>query len=229
MMPPFPLVRRGGIQPRLKQRVQRLCPRRALARRRDYLNLVERADAVGRRQARRANIGKRRNQRVAAAAHEEKILVTRIEQRHFPAIDAVSTGDNQAFAALTENLGQTHRIESAAVNQIMQNIACADARQLVAVAEQYETRARSNGGKQRIGQKHIHHRSLVDDNNVRVEQVVLIPYKDRAILILTAEFHLKQTMNRPRLAGCRLRHTLCRASGRRSKRHLTAHALINAN
>lgn len=81
--------------------------------------------------------------------------------------------DNHALFILTEDFGQADGGNHAAVQDVAQNVACADAGQLIGVADHDEPRARHERAQERTHQENIDHGHFVDNQRVDFKRVIL--------------------------------------------------------
>ena len=148
---------------------------------------------------------------------QKKEIPAFICQRNlFSFVNPMRIDNNIALLRLPENFLQADDREHLAGNQICQHLSGTHARQLIHVPDQNQPRPRADRLQQRLKQVDINHRHLIDDNHVRLQRIVLIPFKAR----LFAAFRhrpgqLKHPVDCPRFVASCLRHPLRRSSGRR--------------
>ncbi len=76
--------------------------------------------------------------------HKEVRVVT-VEHRRFAVDDAVRIGHNEALHRLAEYLRELHGRQEPGLNEILQNVARAHGRELVAVAHHHQAAAERQG------------------------------------------------------------------------------------
>jgi hypothetical protein len=86
----------------------------------------------------------------------------------------VGIGDHPALLGLAEHLGQPHPGQALSREEVAQDLAGADAGQLVDVADQQQMGPGWDRLDQLVGQQHIQHRGLVDDHQVGVQGMVAV-------------------------------------------------------
>ncbi len=121
--------------------------------------------------------------------------------------------DDLALARLAEDLGEADDRDGAGVDDVGQHLARAHRRQLVDVADEDDRRVRRHGAEQRVHQRHVDHRHLVDDEQVARERVRLLPLEPARLRI-----DFEQAVDRLRLDAGRLRQPLGRAARWRAQR-----------
>jgi hypothetical protein len=93
-------------------------------------------------------------------------------------VDAVGVGDHAALLGLAEHLGQAHPREHggspAGLEQVAQDLARADARELVHVADQQQVGAGRDRLDELVGQQQVEHGGLVDHHQVGLQRPVLV-------------------------------------------------------
>ena len=111
---------------------------------------------------------------------------------------------------LPENLCQFYDRKLSRHDNVLEHAPRSDARQLVHIPNQNQPCAGHDRLEQRIHQRQVYHRHLINDHSIRLKRIALIPPKTDSFL--PAQF--QHPVNRARLVAGRLTHTLCRASGR---------------
>ena len=204
------------VKCRLQAHVQRRHAGVILARRREHLN-VRRRDLHIIRQACFAQLHDRigRFLRICTP-EEEKVPAVLRKVRVLAAVDGVRVGDDAAPGGLAENLRQAHSRDDAAADDIGKNVARADGRQLVGIANKDEPTIRAHGTQQRAHKRDVHHGALVENDGVARKRVVLVaPEGD--VLVIVAHAGLKQAVDRLRAPAGQLTHALGGAAGRGGK------------
>ena len=115
--------------------------------------------------------------------------------------------DDPAALCLPKNSGQTNHRKHTGINNVAQYITCANRWELIDIPHQYQTHSLRNCFEQRVHQYHVDHRTLINDQHISLQRVILI------FLIAFRWFALQQTMNGLCLQSSCFRHTLGRAPG----------------
>jgi hypothetical protein len=89
-------------------------------------------------------------------------------------VDAVRVHDDSACGGLPEHLGQAHHRDGSAGDHVSQDLAGADRRQLIDIADDEQGRLVRDRFDQRIHQQHVDHRGLVDNQQIAVEWVGVV-------------------------------------------------------
>ena len=125
-----------------------------------------------------------------------------------------------ARACLSEDLRQHNRVKKPRINNILEHISRTDTRQLVYVTHQDQPCSGYDCFQQRVHQRDIDHRHLIDDDHIRLERILLIPFKASISFHTAVQF--QHAVNRARLKSGRLTHTLRCASRRCRKEDIHA-------
>ena len=112
-----------------------------------------------------------------------------VQLRGLAVVDAVGVDDDAGLLCLAEDLGQAHPRDRAGGEQVAQDFAGADRGELVDVADQQQMRPGRDGLDQLVGQDHVHHRGLVDHDQVGVQRVVAVVFGVAAGLQLQQPVH----------------------------------------
>ena len=127
-------------------------------------------------------------------------------------VDAMGAGDDAALRGLPEHFGEAHYRHGAGCDDIRQDLAGADRRKLVDVANDQEGGPVGHRLHERLHQHDIDHGGFVDNQQVTVERVVVA-----ALEAATLRVDLKQPVYGLGLeAGC-LGHAFGGAAGRRTQ------------
>ena len=111
------------------------------------------------------------------------------ELRGLAVVDAVGVDDDAGLAGLAEDLGQADPRDGAGGEQVAQDFAGADRGELVNVADQQQMRSGRDGLDQLVGQDHVHHRGLIDHDQIGVQGVVAVVFGVAAGLQLQQPVH----------------------------------------
>jgi hypothetical protein len=87
---------------------------------------------------------------------------------HQTLVDPVRIDDDPALGRLSEDLGQAHDRDRSRHDDVAENLPRADRRQLIDIADEQQRRTLRESPKDRPHQRHIHHRGLVDHQEVTV-------------------------------------------------------------
>ena len=203
----------------LQDSVQAFDAQRSLAHRAEHLNIIRLRVNIGRKLP-ADKLDDAADDPVHIAAAEKKEVAAPVVKRDLLApVDPVGVDDDIRAFRLTENPVQPHAGKGLRGDDVLQHRARTHGRKLVHIAHEDQPRTDRHGGQQGMHQKDIHHRHLVDDNDVRLERIRLIAVKGHAFRrILRRRSHLQHPVNRRRLVPGSLRHALRRAScGRRQQ------------
>ena len=91
-------------------------------------------------------------------------------------VDAVRVDDDAGLLGLAEDLGEAHPRDGAGGEQVAQDFAGADGGELVDVADEQQMRSFGDRLDELVGQDDVHHRGLVDHDQVGVEGVVAVVF-----------------------------------------------------
>ena len=125
--------------------------------------------------------------------------------------------DDARCLGLTEDLGQAHRRDLFRRDQVRQHGAGPDRGQLVHVPDQQHRRLGRHGPQQLVHQRRVHHRDLVDHQQVGRQRAVLIALEGHDLWV-----ELQQPVDGLGLATGGFRQALGGAPGRRAESHLDA-------
>ena len=108
---------------------------------------------------------------------EEEIVGFPAVFRHLPADNAMGIGNDSALGCLPENFRQANGRHHAGADHFPQNVAGANAGQLVRVSHHDNAAAMLQGAQQALKQLDVHHTHLVQNDDVTLEQVLFIVNK----------------------------------------------------
>ena len=128
-------------------------------------------------------------------------------------VDAVGVDDDARLLGLAEDLGQAHPRDVAGGEQVAQDLAGADRGELIDVADEQQVRALGDRLDQLVGEDHVHHRGLVDHDQVGVKRVLSVVFR------VAAGLELQQPVNGQGLMSGQLRQALGGPAGRRDQHH----------
>ena len=120
--------------------------------------------------------------------------------------------DDQAFTVLTEDTPQHDFRDDAGIDQIAQHAARTDRRQLIDVADENQMAVRIDRAQQVIHQPQIDHRSLIDDDVIDLQWIVLASVKTAFARVV-----FEQPMNCQGIFAGALGHAFGGAPGRRTQ------------
>ena len=208
---PFPLF--GRIQNRLKPAVQGHGSGLVFSGGTKHLNIADGRIAVSLGQANRDQFFHLlRHLAGIVAGQKEKIGIPQRQIRKLTDVNLMRIGHDCALHRLTEHRVQFHRRDTARFHQIMQNVPCPHARQLIRVADQDQAAAQGQRLQQPIKKKRVDHGHLVDDQQVAGQRVMKIPAKDGAAVFI--QFRLQKAVNSLGFVAGDLAHAFGRPAGR---------------
>ena len=138
-----------------------------------------------------------------------------LQIRHLALVDPMGIGDDPALGGLPEHLGQAHHRHSTRADDVRQHLPRPDRGQLVDIAHQDQGASIVHGLHQRVHQRHVDHRGLVDHQKITLDRVVLTALEPAGLRI-----DLQQTMDRLGLEPRGFGQPLGGPSGRRRQRDL---------
>ena len=141
----------------------------------------------------------------------EKVVVLHVEDGLFPGDDAVGVRDDEALHRLPEHLVQLDDGQKVRVDEVVEDIAGADGRQLVRVPDHDEPATHGQRVHEGREQHDVHHGQFVHDDGIRLDGVAGMAGK--AHLFVSGAFRLQQTVDSLRLFAGDLRHALRGAAG----------------
>ncbi len=109
-----------------------------------------------------------------AAAQEEAVAVLCGQNGQLAAVDGVGVHDDEALPGLPENFRQADGRDDAAADEVGKQVARADARQLVRVADEHKAGLLRQRLEQTVHEQHVDHGHLVHDDGVAFQRLVLI-------------------------------------------------------
>lgn len=133
--------------------------------------------------------------------------------------------DYQALHGLAENLCQLNDRHYARGYHIVQDIARADGRQLIRIADHYEAAAYRESVEKARKQRYIYHRQLVEYDRLSVERIACVARELRAVVLVPLD--LEQTVDGFGRSAGNLAHALCGASRRCGERNFKPVILEN--
>ncbi len=132
-------------------------------------------------------------------------------------VDAVRVGHDTGLLRLAEDLGEPHVRNGRAVGQqITQDLAGADGRQLVDIPDQEQMRPGCDRLGKLVGQQKIQHGRLVDDDEIGVQRAVAVVGR------VPARSQFQQPVHGGRLVPGQLGEPLGGPAGRRGEHDLRA-------
>ena len=137
-----------------------------------------------------------------------------IDDGHFAAVDAVRVADDVAFLGLAKNLRQAHHRYFGGVDNVAEHVARPHRGQLVDVADEHHPSVVGQGAQERVHQHHVDHGSLIDDQGVELEAVVVAPFE-----LPLARLKFQQPMNGLGRSPARFAQPLGRAARGRAQRN----------
>ena len=90
------------------------------------------------------------------------------ELRGLAVVDAVGVDDDAGLLGLAEDLGEAHPRDRVGGEQVAQDFAGADRGELIDVADEQQMRSFGDGLDELVGQDDVHHRGLVDHDQIGV-------------------------------------------------------------
>ena len=111
------------------------------------------------------------------------------EVRGLAVVDAVSVDDDARLLGLAEDLGQAHPWDGVGGEQVAPDFAGADRGELVDVADEQQMRSVGDRLDQLVGQDYVHHRALVDHDQIGVQGVMAVVFG------VAAGLQLEQAVN----------------------------------
>ena len=160
-----------------------------------------------------------------------------VDDGHFAMIDAVGVGDDVGARFLAKDGLEAHDGGTAqgcarapftvafyGSDDICQDVAGADAGQLVDVADQQEVGAEGDGLEQMVGEHHVEHRGLIHNDEICLERILLVALKRHAF----GRLEFEQAVQRAGLAAGGLAQALGGAAGWGGQQHTAALAVAQA-
>ena len=129
------------------------------------------------------------------------------------------------FLCLSENLRKPYDLDYFALNYVLKHISCRNRRKLVSITDKYKPCSRFNSFQQSIKKLHIHHRNLINYNNIRIYRIFLIFFKLLLCIVVIVIGNSEKSVYCFCLFACCLGHSFCRTSGRSCKNNLKTHAV----
>jgi len=123
-------------------------------------------------------------------------------------VDPVRGGDNPALRGLAKYLGQPHDRHGAGSDDIGQHLTRADRGELIDVADDQQRGIIGDRLHQRLHQHDVHHRGLIDDQQLAFERVIAAAFEPSCLGI-----HLEQPVNRLGLEPGRFGHAFGGSTG----------------
>ena len=218
----LPLVLPGRVQGLLKDLIETFGPRPPAAGGREHLDLVG-GDAQPFGQTAAAQVHHRVQRSLGVPAdHEEKVVVVAPQVGGNPLIDHVGVADDVALGGLPEDLGQTHRGDHPAADQVGEEVARTHGGQLVRVPHQHQPAVPGQGGEQGGHEDHIHHGGLVHDDGIHIQGIIAVVGKDQ-LPRLGVKARFQQAVDGGRLGAAQLPQPLGSSSCGGSQGGLHSH------
>ena len=209
------------VQRRLQGAVQIGRPRLALAGGADDLNFPGGDMHILRQTARAELTDGLHELRGRAAAQEEAVAVLCGQNGQLAAVDGVGVHDDEALPGLPENFRQADGRDDAAADEVGKQVARADARQLVRVADEHKAGLLRQRLEQTVHEQHVDHGHLVHDDGVAFQRLVLIAGEEH-LAVFGRDLRLEQAMDGRGVAAGQLGQTLGGAPGRRGQQRFAA-------
>ena len=207
----------GGVERSLKFDVERPRADAAAVHRAQDLDVPNGVEAEASRDACPRQLDDLRHRRFGLLRrHEIEIAVDggRREVRHLALVDAVGAENDPACGRLTKDLGKPNHKDRLRADDIRQHLSGADRGKLVDVANDQQGRGVRRCLHQRLHQKHVDHRGLVDNQQVAVEAIVLVAFEPAAFGV-----HFEKPVDRLCFDSRGFRHAFGRAAGWRAEQH----------
>ena len=127
---------------------------------------------------------------------------------------------NIALRRLPEDLGKFHHRKYLAADNVSQYIPGSYAWQLIFISYKNQPCAGSDGLKQRMHQKNIHHGHFINNDHIRIQRILSISVKMNSLIVMlfirnTVQF--QKPVDRLCFISGGLRHSFGRSACRRSK------------
>ena len=131
----------------------------AFVHRREHLDVAHRIEAELVRHALGAQRFDRRDNLVGILFRDEEEIafLWRIEDLQAAVVDAVGVGDDEAVLGLPEDFGEPHDRHRLRFDQVVQEVAGADRRQLIDVADEHDGRTLRDRLQQVIRERDVEH------------------------------------------------------------------------
>ena len=120
-----------------------------------------------------------------------------------PLVDPVGVDDDEAVLLLPEDLVQPDDVDRPRLDDVVEQVARADRRELVLVADEDEAHPRRDGLEEVVHQRQVDHRELVDDEGLALERVGLVALEG-PLLGLELEDAVDVRASRPVASASRL-------------------------
>lgn len=205
------------IEQRLQLGVEVRGAEQTAAHRRQHLDIGARLETEGLRNAFGDQLAHGRQDRLRLLALDEEEVVGAFgdpvpagasRQRCQSVAHSVRVGDDEALARLAEDLVEARDLDDAGVDEVGEQAAGSDRRQLVDVADQNQSRAAWQRADQRAGERDVEHRRLVHHQHVEGQRRVRPPREAMAVGLV-----LEQPMDRLGVVTGRLGQPLGGATG----------------
>ncbi len=135
-------------------------------------------------------------------------------------IDGMSIQHDGAGIGLAEYLRQSHARHGLGAYDILQYCTRTDRWQLVGITDEYQMAAIRYGRQQAVHEHDIHHRHLIDDDDIGIERLIRIAPENQRATGITGALRLKQAMHGDGLTTRRLREAFGRPARRRREQYL---------
>ena len=162
------------VEQGLQLRVEGLGAGGAELRGAEHLNILHRIELVAAGQTGGHKVADQLLGCVAVGFEEEEIVRLSALFQRFARDDVVGILHDEALSGLPEYLVEADRRHQPGADDLAEDIARADAGQLVGVAYHNNTAAVPQGRNEGLEQLDVHHTHLVEDDDVALEQVLIV-------------------------------------------------------
>ena len=131
-----------------------------------HLNILDRVEPVGLGQAAADQVADQLLAGKAGGLDHKKVVLRPAFLGHMPFDNAVGVLHDQTLLRLTEDVGQANSGHDARAQDLAQNVAGADAGQLVGIAYHNDTAVIPRRRQQCLKQLDVHHAHLVEDDDI---------------------------------------------------------------
>ena len=133
--------------------------------------------------------------------------------RRAPVDDAMRVDDDPGVLGLAKDLGQANPRNRVRGEQVAQDLTGADGGELVDIANEQQMRSLGNRLDEFVGQDHVHHRTLIDDDQIGGRRILAV------ISGFAAGLRLQQPMHGQRVLPGQLGEALGGPAGGRDQQH----------
>ena len=171
----------------------------------EHLNVLHRVELVAAGQAGGHEVADEFLCRIAVRFQKEEIVCLTALLQRLTADDVVGVLHDEALGRLPEDLVEADRGHQPRADDLAEDVARADAGQLVGVAHHDDAAAVPQGRDEGLKQPDVHHAHLVEDDHIAFEEVlVVVDEADHAAGVV----HLQQTVDGGGLAARQLAQAL---------------------